>query len=254
MSQLPQRRKSAEEIAKLRESLGIPHDPAADAVTDAAPVEEDLSRYAPEAVAMRDPLSEEECKVSEAAPLVPLPVPAAPVARPVSSLRKSERMPMLPSDEIPVPPVEDPVVVLGPKRVKSLRKSERVPLPVAAPAVPADSKLPQQRHSEEEIQRIRRQETFAMQAALANRPNPVAHLAWVIPGYLCAIGGAVSFYYYDLDLRITAACVALAWVIGTFIFFKKPLSRHHAGFILVMGLFVVVFGTLHYFPQLRHGS
>ena len=43
-------------------------------------------------------------------------------------------------------------------------------------------------------------------------------------------------------------------LIAAFIYFKKPLSRHHAAFIGVMALFVIVFGALYYFPQLRHGT
>jgi K+-transporting ATPase A subunit len=46
----------------------------------------------------------------------------------------------------------------------------------------------------------------------------------------------------------------LALIIAAIIFFKKPLSVHHAAFITVAVLFVVVFGALHYFPQLRHGT
>jgi K+-transporting ATPase A subunit len=29
---------------------------------------------------------------------------------------------------------------------------------------------------------------------------------------------------------------------------------HHAAFIAVLSLFVLVFGVLHYFPQLQHGT
>jgi amino acid permease len=46
----------------------------------------------------------------------------------------------------------------------------------------------------------------------------------------------------------------VALLFAAFIYFKKPLSLHHAAFIAVMSLFVIVFGALYYFPQLRHGT
>jgi hypothetical protein len=87
-------------------------------------------------------------------------------------------------------------------------------------------------------------------------PPPVlhAHPALYAPGYLLILGSAVGIRFYDVDKMIPAACVVLALCVATFIFVKKPLSRHHAAFIAVMSLFVVVFGALHYFPQLQHGT
>ncbi|MEY3897388.1 MAG: hypothetical protein RLZZ214_2909 [Verrucomicrobiota bacterium] len=228
MSLLPQHKKSAEEIAKLRETLGIPGE-----LTTAA-----------ESAALQ---------------------PEAEVHPPkqVHSLKRSEKIPGLPEEdhephvtlaepvEAPAEPVEP--VVHTPKVVRSLRKSEQGPPPeVHTP--PPDSKLPIHRHSEEQIQRIRRHETLAMQANASYLLSRRAHLALVIPGYLFAAAGGVSFYFYDFDKAVTAACVGVALLIAAFIFFKKPLSVHHAAFIAVASLFVIVFGALHYFPQLQHGT
>jgi hypothetical protein len=228
MSILPQHKKSAEEIAKLRESLGV-HG-------EVTPVEES-----------------------------PAPQPTAEVHPPkqVHSLKRAEKIPGLPEENHephltlaePVQASAEPVepVVHIPKIVRSLRKSEQGPLPeIHQP--PLDSKLPIHRHSEEEIQRIRRQETLTMQANAGHLLSKRAHLALVIPGYLFAVAGAVSFYFYDFDKAVTAACVGLALLIAAFIFIKKPLSVHHAAFIAVASLFVIVFGALHYFPHLQHGT
>jgi hypothetical protein len=228
MSLLPQHKKSAEEIAKLRESLGIPG--------EAMPAGES-----------------------------PAPQPAAEVHPPkqVHTFKRSEKIPGLPEEnheprvtlaepsETPVEPVAP--VVHSPKIVRSLRKSEQGPLPVVHPP-PSDSSLPIHRHSDDEIHRIRRQETLAMQANASHLLSRRAHLALVIPGYLFAVAGGVSFYFYDFDKAVTAACVGGALLISAFIFVKKPLSVHHAAFIAVASLFVIVFGALHYFPQLQHGT
>jgi hypothetical protein len=48
--------------------------------------------------------------------------------------------------------------------------------------------------------------------------------------------------------------VAAALLISIFIFARRPLSRHHSAFIAAMALFVIVFGALHYFPNLQHGT
>jgi K+-transporting ATPase A subunit len=81
-----------------------------------------------------------------------------------------------------------------------------------------------------------------------------AHPVLIVPGYLFAIAAAVGIYFYDVQKEVAAGGVVLALIIAAIIFFKKPLSVHHAAFITVAVLFVVVFGALHYFPQLRHGT
>lgn len=213
MSLLPQQKKSAGEIAKLRETLGI-HDPSSAAETSQPETEK----------------------------------PHAP--KPVHSLKRSERTPVL-AVEADVP---EPAIIheaREPKQVRSLRKSEQVPLsPVHLPA--PDSTLPTHRHSEEEIQRIRLQESLA--APVSHLLDRRAHPVLVIPGYLFAIAAAVGYHFYDLQIAVTAACVGVALLFAAFIYLKKPLSLHHAAFIAVMSLFVIVFGALYYFPQLRHGT
>ena len=221
MSLLPQRKKSAEEIAKLREDLGIPGQ---------APVAAEPPAHADQA--------------ADAAP--------APGPRQVHSIKRSERVP-----ELPAAPVLDSLPAHdhshAAKPVRSLRKSEQLPVTPSEP--PPDSKLPIHRHSDEEIMRIRRQELFAMQTTQPLNPRLiVAHPGLIIPGYLFPIAGTVSFYYYYQPIYITAACVTASLIVAAYIFLKKPISHHHAAFISVISLLVIVFGALHYFPQLRHVS
>ena len=267
MSLLPQRKKSAEEIAKLRESLGIPgaspEEDAAAEIEKPSPVDARIPR-----VEAAVPVAQNIPMPAPTTPLAPIPAPEAHEPKPVRSLKRSERIPVLPVDDkelldyvlqqavAPEIPVTPPLPVAhAPKQVRSLRKSEQIPLPVDhRPEPPPDSKLPFHRHSEQEINEIRRQEAIAMLAPAVHPRSLTAHRVLVIPGYLFALGGAACFYCYELPLPYTSACVVVALLFAAFIFFKKPLSRHHAAFIAVAALFVIVFGALHYFPTLRHGT
>lgn len=285
---LPQRKKSAEEIAKLRESLGIPGQPPGEgtppAETTTPEPEESAEKLDPVAgettVEKEVPAEKEEPEAeketvtaspeTEAVPppglapeLEPLPVAGPPAPRQVRSLKRSERIPVLPvedeSTESTAPREESSIpgktvlpALQVARQVRSLKKSEQRPLELHEP--PADSKLPQHRHSDRELGEIRRREAIAAVNIQAPPKPMVAHLAMVIPGYLAAIAGGVCFRYYDLSIGVTATCVAIALLVAGFIFIKRPLSRHHAAFISVMTLFVIVFGALYYFPQLQHGT
>ncbi len=204
MSLLPQRKKSAEEIAKIRESFGLP---------GASQGEENAA----------------------------LPVVETPAPQQIEVAEQAGKIPRAVS-----PPRE-------PKPVKSLRKSEQGVAPIRRVASTI-SKIPVHRRSDHELNEIRRREALSK---LAPKPNPqslVAHLALVIPAYLLVITSAIGCFFYDLEMWITASCLAFALVIGGFIFFKKPLSRYHAAFIAVISLFLIIFGTFHYFPQLLNGT
>ncbi len=262
MSLLPQRKKSAGEIAKLRETLGIPGQ---------APVVEDLplldalgashasfaAKNSTEAPVSKAPTS----AFDTGALMAPLPIAPQHHARPVRSLKRSERIPVLPlheltGDEIAQPSSQPAAPVSHPaKIVRSLRKSEQVPLtPSAIHSPPADSNLPVHRHNDQELNQLRKQAALAMQAPTVPFGAVTAHLALLIPGYLFAIGGGVCYYFYELPISMTSACVAVALIIAGFIFFKKPFSRHHAAFISVISLFVIVFSALYYFPLLSYGT
>lgn len=259
MSLLPQRKKSAEEIAKLRESLGIP---GISPVTEPAPAATSPAATPPAAISSEPvetivPTHHEAVVVHppETAPLDPPPSPVSHGPRTVHSLKRSERIPALPVDE---PAEETPAAVpqhQGPKRVRSLRKSEQVPILAVTPIESAaDSKIPFHRHSDKELNDLRRRDALSMLTPVANPRLAVAHIALIIPGYLLAVAGASCFYFYEFPMAATAACAATALLIAGFIFLRRPISRHHAAFIAVIALFVIVFGALHFFPQLQHAT
>lgn len=274
MSLLPQHKKSADEIAKLRESLGIVAPPpevgetaAEIPLIDAAPE----PKTAPEILEI--PGTAKSVEGPPAATLVPQLVAETHQAKEVHVFQRAEKIPVLAVEEngppphsahppeaatihVPMPAPSPAPAPHGPKVVRSLRKSEQVPLAPVQPPAP-DSKLPIHRHSDKELNEIRRHDALAALAPWVHPQSLTAHYSLVLPGYLFAIAGAVCFYFYDVEKRemwITAGCAAAAFLIAAFIFFKKPLSRHHAAFIGVAALFVIVFGALYYFPQLRHGT
>lgn len=258
MSLLPERKKSADEIAKLREALGIGGPPPALDSGEAA-------AEPPVTMALPEPVISVAVDKPPGGKLPPahLPVPVLEThePRPVRSLKRSERIPVLPVDDtaplLPPPSATPlPAPQASPKAVRSLRKSEQLPLS-AAPQPPADSKLPQHRHNDHEINEIRRREALAKLGSPPPPPRLAAHLATIVPGYLAAAVAAVYFWFYDVardEMWVTASCAGLALLIAGFIFVKRPLSRHHAAFISVAALFVIVFGALYYFPQLNYGT
>ncbi len=276
MSLLPQHKKSADEIAILRESLGIVAPPVAEETA----AEDPLVTAAPE-VAMAGPVLE-TCEIPGIAMVAEKLAATAPVphlvaethqAKEVYAFQRAEEIPVLAVEENGPPPhsehlpeveaIQIPAPIPtslpahhGPKIVRSLRKSEQVPLAPVQPPAP-DSKLPIHRHNDKQLDEIRRHDALAKLTPWVHPQTLTAHVALVVPGYLFAIAGAVWFYFYDVEkqeLRITAGCAAVALLFAAFIFFKKPLSRHHAAFIGVIALFVTVFGALYYFPQLSFQS
>lgn len=255
MSLLPQQKKSAGEIAKLRESLGIP----GHALEEEPAVETLPPEPAPDVLEISGVTHVKQIEKTAATLIAPLPLADVHATKQVRSLKRVERIPILPVVELAPqesPPLEEPEPLPqmhNPKPVRSLRKSEQVPLAPVSPPSP-DSPLPIHRHSDKELHEIRRQEALAMLAPPVHPLSLTAHKALIIPGYLFALAGAVCYYYYELDIQITAACVLISLLVATFIFFKKPLSRHHAAFISVAALFVIIFGTLHYFPNLQYGT
>jgi hypothetical protein len=229
MSPLPQRKKSSEEIARLRESLGIP---------GGAPheVEPPVDTIVP---------ANHEATVVHDNALAELPKPAP---QQVHTFKRSEQIAA--AEKIPAtvaPAARDP------KPVRSLRKSEWAPAE-PHPEAPPDSPLPHQRHSDQEIAEIRRREALALMNTQPNTRLFPAHPAIIIPGYLSAIAGAAGFYFYQFPIAATLAFVIFSLAVAAFIGISKPVSRHHAAFISVISLFVLVFGALHYFPQLRHAT
>ena len=211
MSSLPQRKKSAEEIAQLRDSLGVPEIPD--------------SSLAPKKTATEKTATE-------------------PTLEPEPIVEASQPKP-------------------EPKLVRSFKKSERAPVadiqqPVNRHKLPELNRgvsIPAQRRTAEELEDMRKRQALSMLDAPA--PNPKlakAHALTIAPGYISAAAGASCFIIEDFPLTATIGCSVLALTIALFIFLRRPISRHHAGFIAIIALFASVFSLLHFFPQLKYAS
>jgi len=222
MSPLPQRKKTAEEIAKLRESLGIPDaapPPPSPTATGAAPPPPELQAPPPPAAepVPTEPLLARADTPSSAA----LGTPALAIPEPLP--------------EPAAPPGDEEVRI-----VRSLKKSERLPLPrktVPVLKTSADSIIPTGRRSESELNELRRQQAFEAK-------SPVVQLQAITAGpFLIGIG-----YFLALAGGIGGLAVA------AYLWRKKPRSVHHAGFMATIAFFIIFFGALYLFPQLRNDT
>jgi len=175
MSALPTRKKSAEELAKLREEMRMPS-----------------------------------------------PLPPAPAPEPEK-----------------VEEVEEPRPAPAMKKVRSLKRSERKPAAEPVAVSRDSSALAAHRHSERELEAMRMREAMGVQSlevppAIQHLKHISAHPVLLVLGYLLAFAGGVG-----------------AFPIALYIAIKKPRSRHHAGFMAVIGLFASIVTALHYFPNLN---
>jgi hypothetical protein len=215
MSPLPQRKKTAEEIAKLRESLGIP---------DAAP----------------PPLGTAGAALPPPPPpAITEPVPAEPPTAPAD--RPAPAAPPAPAIPEPLPePVHRSGEVGEAIVVRSLKKSERLPLPrppEQSLQPGTESKIPTGRRSEKELNELRRQQAFEAKSPVVQLQAITAHPFLLGIGYVLALAGGVG-----------------GLAVAAYLWRKKPRSMHHAGFIATIAFFVIFFGALYLFPQLRNDT
>ena len=239
---LPQRKKTPEEIAKLREELGIPGGPTAAPPTSPS-----------------------------AAPEPATPEPADPTPSADSSEPAEEPVPVLeeqasPEEKVPalLEEATQPVVthyeephVSGPKPVRSLRKSERIPSSRSV-STSTNSNLPTQRRTEKELSQLRRSQPITT-APVTHLIALTAHPFMVGLGYFLVFGAALMPFLgrwmeIDIPYIVLALMCAGGFFISGFIFLKKKRSLHHAGFIAMIALLVLVFAALYYFPNLRNAS
>lgn len=198
MSALPERKKSAEEIARMREQMGLPF-------------------------------------VSPSPADAPTEEPVEPEARPVSR----------------------------PKSMPSLRRSEREPVEESGfPEASPGSVLPVRRRSQRELDELRRREN--LRALSMETPPTVVHFQaktahWllVIFAYLLTLASAAGTWHqlFTIPKRegywLAFGGGGAALLLAAFIAARKPLSRHHAGFVAVTVALVLVFALLYYYPNLN---
>jgi len=233
MSKLPKRKKTPEEIAKLRESMGLGDGPAP--VTPPPPAD---------AAGATDPAPPFPAEIPP-----PQPPPAA------------APQPVLPAASHPAPemPAIEPQAPPEPKQVRSLRKSERGPAPATKPQpAPSDSAtvLPSHRRTDFEINQLRRTQAFSVQSPGTHLIAQTVQPLVAGMGYLCVFVAAVlpfiDHFFADVSRYIPGTLCLAGLAISAFIFLKKKRSLHHAGFISAIAILTLIFGALYYFPHLRN--
>lgn len=243
---IPDKKKTLEELAALREELGIPEslpEPGAHRsrplpqIENAPPPEEKN----PEPTPVPVPPSME---------IRPAPVldPARPDAIPTAELSESVL-------HLNVPPApfrdsnnREPVLY------HSLRKNE---LPLApAPAVTHKTQLPTRRQAGEDLARFRKSEAVAK----LQQPgiDPASHLRsitaspWLLaPAYLLALSAGVTIWQRFHHVTPLALLI-ISSSLTAFVFLKKIRSRHHCAILFIIILMTLVFGGRHYAPLFQN--
>lgn len=247
---IPERKKTPEEIAALREGLGIPDAPPVPGAprhrpeihAPAAPPQRTLPTIEAKPAAPPEPQ-----KAIEAAP-APVLDPAHPDAPPSIELRE----PVVHLNVPPAPVSEKAPDPLPPKH--SLRKHELALAP--APFVTHKTTLPTGRHDDKGIAEIRRRD--ALQNLSSTPTDPAAHLRKItahplllIPAYLFAFAAGAAAWRQVHHIT-PIALLAIAGAFALYIFIKKKRSRHHAAILAIIILMTLVFGGLHYAPVFNH--
>jgi len=221
---IPDKKKTPEEIAALREGLCIP---------DAPPVP-----GAPRQRPSSFPTIE-----NAASPFLST-LDGSPTATHTDSVVQLEVAPA-PFIEKTIEPLPTP---------HSLRKHE---LPLApAPAVTHKTVLPTGRHDDKDIAEIRRRD--AIKSLTSEVPDPAAHLKimtagplLLIPAYLIAFGaGAAAWLRVHHITPLVLLLIASLFAI--IIFIRKKRSRHHSAILAIIILMTLVFGGLHYAPLFNY--
>ncbi|MFC7335716.1 hypothetical protein ACFQY0_00890 [Haloferula chungangensis] len=290
MSPLPKKKKTPEELAALRESLGISSDgppPGPPGMMAPAPAAMKAPAPAPplpEKKVEKPPVTVEEpvIKVEATEPTPSLSV-EEPVlldaevedearSAPLKSLRKSERL-----------PVDRPKKVSkdsGKLPTRRHREGERIPLKKATKPVSAGGvNLPTRKHSDEELARLRRNPLPGVESPALLVASQTAGVLLLIGIYglgvilmiVAALGAiAANVSKFDLPFEwlqtavdlpnysmilfgIMGAGVAVMLLGALWIYFKKPMSQVHAALLTIVAVLVLVFGTLYFFPEL-HGA
>lgn len=109
------------------------------------------------------------------------------------------------------------------------------------------AKIPERKQDDRELNDLRKRNAFAVRPPVQAIVNQALHPLFVGLAYLLCLtsaGLAIGGIY------IPALICAGVSLLGTvFIFWKKPRSRHHAAFIAIISLLVLVFGSVYYLAQ-----
>jgi len=107
--------------------------------------------------------------------------------------------------------------------------------------------LPDRKHSNNDLDEIRRQNAFAVRPPIQQIKNQALNTVLLTIIYvLCLTGAGLAIAKIFIPGLI---CSGAALVLNFLIFWRKPRSRHHAAIMLIISLLVLVFGTVYYLEQ-----
>ncbi|KAB2640896.1 MAG: hypothetical protein DVB25_03390 [Verrucomicrobia bacterium] len=229
MNPLPLRKKSPEELAKLRQTFGIlPSPPAAQ-----TPDERPSLASAPKRMGAL-PLPSAKIPADVAAPQRQLRPPSR-------SFKRSEHRPKLEAD------------------TPSLTATDATPSPLPLRRHSAQELAHARRHDAlAVISRGAYQLPTAAHPVLlvcgyllacggAAAPTLLDGLSRLTGSYTLAMAWSQGYH-------LLTACTLAALVVAAVIYARNSLSRHHAAFIAIIVFFALVFSVIHYFSQLRHAT
>lgn len=219
MSPLPEKKKSAEEIQRLREALAGPRRPAPPTEMPPSPSE------------------------------VTDPQPPPPAARPktVHSLKRAERAPLRVLDE-PTLPAPDSTPPKPAAQPTPHHPADSQTTPLAA------SPIPTRRRDERELMELRRRGAIEMLQPKVNPRLLPAKPWWLALGYTGPAVAAALIWLADQPVEIGPPACASAFVAGGAIALQRPVSRHHAAFMMTIAVTVLICAAFHYFPHLLHAK
>ena len=125
--------------------------------------------------------------------------------------------------------------------------------PVPQPALDPATGLPAHRHTNDELDRIRRRGMFETQDEAIRLPARRERTWIILVGYAFAMSAAIPVYH-SLPILLPVAIAAASLAFAAYLFFLRPYSKHHGAFIGIVVLFVLTYAALQYFPQLRHAT
>ncbi|MGB0993607.1 MAG: hypothetical protein ACPG32_14205 [Akkermansiaceae bacterium] len=109
------------------------------------------------------------------------------------------------------------------------------------------TELPEQKHSDSELGDLRARNAFAVRPPVQQIMAQKLARPLTIFCYIVALTGAGLAYK---EFYIPAfGCAAAGLLMALFIFLKKTRSRHHAAFLAIISLLVLVLGGVYYKQQ-----
>jgi hypothetical protein len=119
------------------------------------------------------------------------------------------------------------------------------------------AKIPERKRDKAELQEMRARNAFAVKPPVAQlQAQAVNRLVLGIFYLICLTGAGLvikSYYPHGIEMEPVfisgMACAAVGLLVSLWIFWKKPRSRHHAAFMAIISLLVLVFGTVYYIEQ-----